>query len=79
MKMTKELDLITMQTVNIYFEIGKNSYVFDSSSDQIDTCYANIISPHFFQIFGRHRVFLFKPGVVGRGRPRMEGFFEDEF
>ena len=36
-----------MQTVNIYFEIWRNSDSFDSSSDQTDTGYANIIRPQF--------------------------------
>ena len=40
-----------MQTVNIYFEIWKNSDLFDSSSDQTDTGYANIRRPQFFRIW----------------------------
>ena len=56
-----------MQTVNIYFEIWRNSDFCNSSSHQTNS--ANIIRPQFVRIFGCHGVHLSQSGVVGRGRP----------
>ena len=58
---------MTMQTVNIYFEIERNSDFCNSSSHQTNS--ANIIRPRYFRIFGCHGVHLSQSGVVGRGRP----------
>ena len=71
-----------MQTVNIYFEIGRNSDVIDSSSDQTDTEISEIqvmqisydlIFSNFGCHFGCHGVQLSQLGVVGRGRPSSDG------
>jgi len=47
MQITQQNSILS-QTVHIYFEIWKNSDLFDFSSDQTDTGYTNIIRPQFY-------------------------------